>query len=39
VTGDYRFFEVGQTSGKVTLRRQINDDDILQPATLVVRVR
>ncbi|XP_065333277.1 cadherin EGF LAG seven-pass G-type receptor 1 isoform X1 [Cloeon dipterum] len=37
VTGDYRFFEIDQTSGKVTLRRHINDDDILQPATLVVR--
>ncbi|XP_059478572.1 protocadherin-like wing polarity protein stan [Neocloeon triangulifer] len=37
VTGDYRFFEVDQTTGKVTLRRHINDDDILQPATLVVR--
>ncbi|KAF4533030.1 hypothetical protein B566_EDAN000722 [Ephemera danica] len=36
-TGDYRFFEIGPTTGRVTLRRTVTDDDLQQPATLVVR--
>ncbi|KAJ9600573.1 hypothetical protein L9F63_026289, partial [Diploptera punctata] len=34
---DYRFFDIDRNSGYVTIKRAIPDDELLQPATLVVR--
>ncbi|XP_034231706.1 protocadherin-like wing polarity protein stan [Thrips palmi] len=34
---DYRYFDIDPTSGHLTVKRSIPDDDMLQPATLVVR--
>jgi hypothetical protein len=36
---DYRYFDIDRNSGHVTIKRTIPDDDLIQPATLVVRVR
>lgn len=35
---DYRYFEIEQASGRVTIKKLIPEDELLQPATLVVRV-
>lgn len=37
-TSDYRFFELDRTTGHVSIKRTIPDDELLQPATLVVKV-
>ncbi|XP_066901926.1 protocadherin-15 isoform X2 [Halyomorpha halys] len=34
---DYRFFEIDQATGRVTIKKLIPEDELLQPATLVVR--
>ncbi|CAH1399286.1 unnamed protein product [Nezara viridula] len=34
---DYRFFEIDQATGRVTIKKMIPEDELLQPATLVVR--
>lgn len=34
---DYRYFDIDRDSGHVTIKRSIPDDDLIQPATLVVR--
>ncbi|XP_021935515.1 protocadherin Fat 2 [Zootermopsis nevadensis] len=34
---DYRYFDIDRNSGHVTIKRSIPDDDLTQPATLVVR--
>jgi hypothetical protein len=36
---DYRYFDIDRNSGHVTIKRSIPDDELIQPATLVVRVR
>jgi hypothetical protein len=36
---DYRYFDIDRTSGQVTIKRSIPEDELVQPATLVVRVR
>lgn len=36
---DYKFFDIDQITGKVTVKKRIPDDELLQPATLVVKVR
>jgi hypothetical protein len=36
---DYRYFDIDRTSGQVTIKRAIPEDELIQPATLVVRVR
>jgi hypothetical protein len=36
---DYRYFDIDRTSGHVTIKRSIPEDELIQPATLVVRVR
>ena len=38
VGADYRYFDIDQTSGQVTIKRSIPEDELVQPATLVVRV-
>lgn len=35
---DTRFFEIDRSSGHVLVKRTIPDDELLQPATLVVKV-
>ncbi|XP_063224193.1 protocadherin Fat 4 [Bacillus rossius redtenbacheri] len=35
--GDYRFFDMDRLSGRVLVRRSVPDEELLQPATLVVR--
>uniref|UniRef100_A0A1V1FIP7 Putative CTL9 n=1 Tax=Reticulitermes speratus TaxID=60591 RepID=A0A1V1FIP7_9NEOP len=37
VGADYRYFDIDRTSGHVTIKRSIPDDELVQPATLVVR--
>lgn len=37
-SADYRLFDIGRESGHVTIKRDIKDDELLQPATLVIRV-
>ncbi|XP_069687408.1 protocadherin-15 [Periplaneta americana] len=34
---DYRYFDIDRNTGHVTIKRSIPDDDLNQPATLVVR--
>lgn len=34
---DYKFFEIDQISGRVTVKKRIPEDELLQPATLVVK--
>nr|CAD7397929.1 unnamed protein product [Timema cristinae] len=34
---DYRFFDIDRVTGHVTIKRSIPDDELVQPATLVVR--
>lgn len=36
---DYRYFDIDRTSGQVTIKRSIPEEELVQPATLVVRVR
>lgn len=35
---DSRYFELDRVSGSVTVKRAIPEDDLLQPATMVIRV-
>lgn len=37
-TQDSRYFELDRVSGSVTIKRAIPEDDLLQPATMVIRV-
>lgn len=37
-TQDSRYFELDRVSGSVTVKRAIPEDDLLQPATMVIRV-
>nr|CAD7397117.1 unnamed protein product [Timema poppensis] len=34
---DYRFFDIDRVTGHVTIKRSIPEDELVQPATLVVR--
>lgn len=36
---DYRVFDIGRETGKITLKRDVMPDELLTPATLVIRVR
>lgn len=35
---DYKIFDIGRETGKISLNRNVQDDELLQPATLVIRV-
>lgn len=37
-TGDYQLFNIDPGTGVVTVAKEFEEDDLMQPATLVVRV-